>query len=260
MKYNIAIISYIDILGFRNIVSENQDPKSTYEILEIFKKKTEPIDDLAKLYEQKYLFFSDTVIRSTNILSDTNKKYQVGILFHELLDLIYIQMDLIEKGIFIRGSVVINLLYHSNPFVFGPGLIHAYEMENKLAIYPRIIIDQTVFELLKDTPLLKAQHHSFEDEETYVGNLIRKDENDIVFLDYLSVAETEVNDYPADYIEFLQKHKSFISQNLKKYENDERTFNKYKWLRDYHNTIVRNKFSREGNGKTNITRSKLIIP
>jgi disulfide oxidoreductase YuzD len=177
-------------------------------------------------------------VRTTNILSTNNKRHQVGILFYELLDLIHIQLALFEKGILIRGSVVINEVFHRNPYIFGPGLNQAYKIENEKAIYPRIVVSEEIFELVKSSPLLKARHHTFSEESEYVQGLVRKYRDKNYFLDYLSVAESEVNEPPNDYIKYLKLHKSKIQFGLNKYSKNQNVLEKYKWLKKYHNNTV----------------------
>jgi hypothetical protein len=238
MKYNISIISFFDILGFKNIIKEAKSPLEVLNIQKIFRSNSKPDKELASLYDQKYVFFSDTIVRTTNILSKNNKRSQVGILFYELLDLIHIQLALFEKGILIRGSVVINEIYHRNPYIFGPGLNQAYKIENEKAIYPRIVVSKEIFDLVKASPLLKAKHHTFSEESEYVLGLVRKYRDNNFFLDYLSVAESEVNEPPYDYIKYLKIHKSKIQLALKKYSKIPGVLEKYEWLKNYHNNTV----------------------
>jgi hypothetical protein len=45
------------------------------------------------------------------------------------------------SGFWIRGAVTVGLIHHDEHIVFGPALNRAYELESKVAIYPRILID-----------------------------------------------------------------------------------------------------------------------
>lgn len=54
-------------------------------------------------------------------------------------------------GILIRGSVVNGMVYMGEKFIYGEGLIKAYEIENSIAIFPRIVIDsQLINDCLQD--------------------------------------------------------------------------------------------------------------
>ena len=88
-KYKTTLFTFIDILGFREIV-KNRNAKEIFEILSYLKKWSKPDEELAEIYEMDFCNFSDSVLRATKIYSKSNKKYPTGILFHELLDLVYI--------------------------------------------------------------------------------------------------------------------------------------------------------------------------
>src|SRR5699024_482009 len=46
----------------------------------------------------------------------------------------------LDVPIFVRGSICKGPLYWGENFILGSGLVTAYEMESKIAIYPRIIV------------------------------------------------------------------------------------------------------------------------
>jgi hypothetical protein len=64
-----------------------------------------------------------------------------------------------EYGVFIRGSIVKGNLYTNKNFLFGNGLISAYEIENELAVYPRIIVE---YGLVKEVIELVEAYFEFE--------------------------------------------------------------------------------------------------
>ncbi len=52
-----------------------------------------------------------------------------------------------EAGpIWVRGAIVKGILYCGNGEVFGSGLNEAYKLEEKLAVYPRIIMTKSTFD------------------------------------------------------------------------------------------------------------------
>lgn len=238
VKYNTSIISFLDILGFGSIVDNTHSADEVFKILETFKYQTQPDKDLSKIYELKFTNFSDTVIRTTPIFSETNKEFRVGILFCELLDLIHIQSDLIYKeGIFIRGGVTIGKICQEGRHIFGPGLNRAYYLENEEASYPRIIVDRSVFADLKNTPLLRSEFHDLPTEKQYIKNLVRECKDAILFLDYLNVMSREC-DSIYGYVQFLQRHKEVIEENSKNFEDNASIAAKYKRLSEYHNEVI----------------------
>lgn len=47
---------------------------------------------------------------------------------------------------------------------------------------------------LRKNDLLKAEHHALEDEEQYIGKLVRRGDDGIWFVDYVRAVETELDD------------------------------------------------------------------
>jgi len=214
---------------------------------------------LAEMYEQSFVNFSDLSVRITNVLSKTNKVYQIGILFHELVDLLHIQLALLQKGVLLRGGVTIHGICHSASFTFGPGLIHAYRLESQRAQYPRILLDSEALSLLKESHLLKAAHHDFETEQEYVKALICQFEDDEWFIDYLRAAEPECDD-ATEYLEFLALHKRLVLERYGRFRYESRIAQKYLWLARYHNEVVSGfaieSFRRYGRQKRDLKISK----
>lgn len=50
------------------------------------------------------------------------------------------------RGFYIRGGVAVGDIIHDDEVVFGPGLNRAYELESKIAKFPRIVVDQEVLD------------------------------------------------------------------------------------------------------------------
>lgn len=100
VEYDIAIITYFDILGFKNNVEQNHDPQKILEIMEKFRCSSTPDKEIAEMYEQKFINFSDCAVRITNILSEVNKTASAGLLFYELLDVLHLQFELVNLCIF----------------------------------------------------------------------------------------------------------------------------------------------------------------
>ncbi len=238
MKYKLSIISLLDILGFKNIVKSN-DPNKISRILKHFKYFSRTDRDISKAYQQSFVNFSDLSVRATNILSKLNKEIQIGLVSFELIDLLHIQLNLINQGIFIRGAITIDEIYLSSSLAFGPGLVTVYELESVMAKYPRIILDKDLLKSFKSVPLLKSSEHSAKDEVEFIKKFIKKDADGIWFIDYLKGAESELDDI-YQYLDFLKKHKKLIIQNYKKAEKNKSTKRKFIWLKIYHNKYIKN--------------------
>ncbi len=115
-------------------------------------------------------------------------------------------------GFLIRGGISIGRLFHSDNFIFGDALIKAYELESKYAKYPRIILDDEVIEIAT-----KYGEHSPQEEEDYYKELVTRDDDGWLYLDYFEKAMSEF-DNP------LETDKGLINECSKYISNIEKNF------------------------------------
>jgi hypothetical protein len=145
----------VDILGFSDIIASiPQKPERFQQILSILtalKERTETTkhdDGKVILHNRKATSFSDSIVISYPVL-----EWGAGRALCR--DLVWLARALLMQGILIRGAVTIGSLYHSDGIVFGDALIEAHILETRVAIYPRIVLQDAVLESnawLKDAP------------------------------------------------------------------------------------------------------------
>lgn len=232
--YEDVILSYLDILGFRNLV-ENSTCEEVSAILNQFKYFADDRDQDAPHYRPTILRFSDTVVRVRHLQSRENREIPGSLLFHEILSLLHIQGELIFREILIRGALTVGQISVENNQIFGPSIIEAYNLESRIAVYPRIIISQGAMDApFTDRRVLSPIHtpeHVLED----IREMVRQDENGIWYIDYLRGFESEL-DVQELYPDYLGHHRNIILNN--RHSEDERIRLKYEWLTNYHNEVV----------------------
>jgi hypothetical protein len=255
-QYTESIISYFDILGFKNLVARTPDPEEIARKVRALKRHSATDAEIAELYGSTFTNFSDLVLRTVPVQQDVETG-AVGTLFWELVDLVHVQGELIRDGVLLRGAVTVGEIYVQDGISFGPGLIRAYELESTVALYPRVIADPVIFEKLQLTPSLGA--HSYEEDIQYLRQVLSKDNDGVWYLDYLRAFEAEA-DSPRAYLQLLCDHRDLIVNAL----SDVATLNsiavKYGWLVNYHNrSIIRMKdsfFAHLGQDKKHL----LVVP
>jgi hypothetical protein len=133
--YEDRLLAFLDILGFSERASgSGKDQKLGRELLDFFLSlKTL----LARFQSDDFAvtLFSDTL----RISSREPPKFSsfccgLSLIVTSLLGLNYT----------VRGAVSRGLLYHKGDIIFGPCLVRAHNLENTLAIFPRIIIDPNI--------------------------------------------------------------------------------------------------------------------
>jgi hypothetical protein len=169
--YEPSVVAFIDILGFKNALKDSSKASEILDTLSHVKKWIgEKYSDSARdqfqgVFDIELTAFSDSVVISGG-------ESQAVIVVLAALELSQL---LIEKGFLCRGAIVCGELYHKEGIVFGNGLVDAFKTETSQAIYPRILLDQRIADLLNE---------SKNDPNDFQG-LIVSDKDSSVFLNLL---------------------------------------------------------------------------
>ena len=235
--YEDRLVAFIDILGFKNMVEQSVVSESVltkiHKAMQIIlneKRFEEHFSDvgLSKTHHATVSTFSDSIVIS----------YLIGPysgLLNILLDIIHLQLELAYIGILIRGGITIGKLYHDGQIVFGPAMNEAYSLESSLASSPRIVINQEVLD--KGIQLTHDKYHSEKEEAEFVSRLVRKDNDGVWYLDFLS--QFGELDYPeADYYSILLRMRGVIICALEEFPKDNSIHEKYEWLKGYFNNVI----------------------
>lgn len=235
--YNYSIVTFIDVLGFREIV-KNKNADEIDKILDIFNDFASSEEDKElNPFEPTCLSFSDSIVRVRNLDSEENISYPIGHLFHEVNSLVHIQMNLINMGVLIRGGVSVGDVKVAKDRVFGPAFVAAYEIESKFSNYPRIVISPELINSIATDFRVANENHTAEEERAYLRSQLAKGDDGLCFVDYLRASKAELDD-PDYYPEFLRKHKDLIVQNGQLHNDLSSTSSKYIWLSNYHNSVI----------------------
>lgn len=223
MKFKKRAVLFLDILGFRqivqNCVKNPKDIENVYEALSIIKTHFSNYNDILKIQ------FSDSIVISFRA-NDPGS----------VIELIGSLQSLTKKfainGYLLRGGLTYGDVFHDSDFIFGPAMNKAYDLESKLAVSPRILIDNDIIEFGQ-----KYLPEFFnEGMENYVFNYVSKDSDDKYYIDYFQKGvdtfwEIEQND--KDFIQALEK---IIKHGLN--EEKDCIYRKYLWMKDKFNQMV----------------------
>lgn len=102
--------------------------------------------------------------------------YELAIVLNVLRDL---QLELLEsKYIYIRGGLSLGFHFENENMIFSEGLINSHDLESEIAVYPRIILNENLFDILKI--MIKDQ----KDDMALLGvdKMLVCDNNGIVFI------------------------------------------------------------------------------
>jgi hypothetical protein len=231
VSYQPSVITYLDIMGFRGLVTERSAGEISHT-LRILKERVQPGRDL--VHEFHIQHFSDLAVRVLPVIPGPGRG---GDVWFEVLNVVYLQVSLIDEGILVRGGITFGDIVKSWGLLYGPGLIRAYELEREASV-PRVLVDTRLLTKdLRTNSLLRNPDHDYKTEMKYIRRLIRRDTDGKYFVDYLRAIASEF-DPPETYLQFLEFHRKHIVQGLAKFKGDKEVLRKYKWLRAYHNATV----------------------
>lgn len=201
-------VAYIDALGIKQKITK----ESEWGLVNLW-MLTGPILSAWKSHERlKIKIFSDNILICEEV-SDTDPKTAV-------LDVLSV-VDAIEESmfnmgsLFVRGAVVVDDLHFSETFVYGKALLKAYNIENQTAIFPRIIIDSSLFDFIGK-------------ENSYI--LMDKDGN--YFYDFM---QSRIEKHDTRLKQALGSFKGNILLNVMNNVSEASIIAKMEWLINYYN-------------------------
>lgn len=222
--YKKSIVSYIEILGFDDLIANKSIGEALHvlELVEFLCEYTGSSSDFSNSQNEhiNHTSISGCIVRSidSNLGSTESEIYALGLL----------QARIVLHGYIIKGGVSVGDLYISDNEIFGPALSQAKNLDTKLAFFPRILISEST---------------------VYNSKYIRIDHDGLKFIDYLQIyADLEPN--PSSFIDgedelenihlLLKSHKELIRIILEQAPNKYDTCSQYLWLKNYHNSFVKN--------------------
>lgn len=201
------IISYIDMLGTTAKIKASDSAIAFFHMKTIYEQMLGIFTgDSMKSEQVKVKIFSDNII----IAKETPMSDEaIAINLNQMISLAAsFQFRAMLSGWPVRGGITIGELYIDDTFVWGEGLLRAYELESKIAVNPRIVIE----------PAVEGKYCS------KIG-LWRRDAG-LPTVDYLALCQDEKT---------LEGIKNPIVSMLK--SADETTIGKIEWLKSDFNRV-----------------------
>ena len=139
--YSERIVAFMDILGFRELVRRiGEDDKlrkrlqHSLERIRFFKEASLRNETAQKNLEVSV--FSDSIA----ISGPPDELHTVA------WTALGLSANLLAMGVLVRGGIAKGRTFHADDMLYGEGLVRAYDLENKTAVYPRIVIDPQLLE------------------------------------------------------------------------------------------------------------------
>ena len=133
-----SLVALLDVLAYRNHLKADRISGS-----EAFKSKLEAaLSVLSSINETElaYQAISDTIIIAANTSTGISDF---------LSTIAAVQRAFLQSGLLIRGGIAFEQHFKSGSLTYSHALAVAYELEQKQAIYPRVVIDKSVVDMLR---------------------------------------------------------------------------------------------------------------
>ncbi|WP_145408764.1 hypothetical protein [Paenibacillus xylanexedens] len=243
--YQNKLVAFIDILGFSNLVKDSAENGQKAELLlsllkdiEAFIKKEEDIfhtserignTTVANL-KVNYTQFSDSIILSTDIVVPEIHGIKVPNInnFMKIFSMLsYLQAKFLNEGILLRGGLTWGPIFHEKNICFGPAFIRAYNLESRLSVNPRIVIDP----LITTLDVIPTEYEDYDlypylMETNFKGFMFLKDEEDgNYFINFMALQTFKANAHS-----ILDKVKENIKGMSEGDENEKKIISKHQWL------------------------------
>ena len=203
-----CIVAFIDLLGASHKIEV--DSKWTLNSVWLFYSYIN--EELKSFDNVKYKIFSDNILICEEI-DDKNPQKAVLDVFAivEKIELFMMKIG----ALFIRGAVSIDDLHYSENFVYGKALLKTYNLESKVANYPRVIIDESIVNIIIDLKIPVLQ-----------------DNDKLYFYDFL---QARINRGGERLSQELATLRGNILVNLKSKNINPKILEKMEWLINYFN-------------------------
>lgn len=235
-RYRDALVSYVDILGFRALLSGEHDGPGDIRkrVLEVHRHLLHEDDEGGGVVD---IAFSDTVLSVSFLPGPAD--YHPGVLYQALFHLHLAQIELLGKGILIRGGLALGGVFidDSRDVWFGPGIVSAYELETN-ADFPRIVLDRGLPRAFDENPALRSKHNTHADEAKFVRDLVRRDVDGMAYIDPFSTDPGLFDDGLDGMIGFYQSVRRHLVDAASRYTGTPSVLRKYAWLANRYEATV----------------------
>ena len=141
-------VAYLDILGGKNKIYNDNNHEFLNLLNMIYEDAIEETRFIFSKEDISTRIFSDNILFAIKIEENDN---QTSEKFSDLLNLTANTiLEALRYGFLMRGAITLGDFFYNKIFVYGKALVDAVEMEEKVAIYPRVIATDEVQQIVPD--------------------------------------------------------------------------------------------------------------
>ncbi len=151
IAYEDRVLAFVDILGWKEAITRSEkDPA----VLQGLGAALALLREAPRLWEHAQknpdiaLVPTATQFSDTLVLSEPSSDGAASRIAQRVRDYCW---RMLLAGYLTRGAITLGRLYHDGSVVVGPALVEAHGLEQKVAIYPRIVLAPKIVEMLSST-------------------------------------------------------------------------------------------------------------
>lgn len=234
--YDDSFVAFVDILGFKKFIYESKFEKAEnlfkdiIHFADLVLKHPCPEYTEDQLNKVKINIISDSIVISIPRCVESS----LDILIFTTITIVF--NILLNYDLLCRGGIADGAFSSKGNAVFGASLVDAYNLENTVAVYPRIVFTQTICE--------RYRYMSFGDLDQ-ISDLIFFDNKEYLYIiDYLGYAIRRIS-YAVNNKEMSEYNAAGIfkkiSDNIKiklAEETDKHIREKYIYMASYYNDSI----------------------
>jgi len=131
-------VAYLDFLGGTDIILHDNQDKHLNIINMIFE---DALNESKMITNDIFVkIFSDNILLAIPT-NDGDREQKIGNIINLVSNFVYQASD---NGYLIRGAITEGDFFHNDIIVYGKALVEAVTMEEKYAIYPRVIVKKEI--------------------------------------------------------------------------------------------------------------------
>jgi len=238
-----CIVAYLDLLGVKEKILNDDDSETNLTIIrqlydEVIKFQKDK-DPYLKIFQTcKFKIFSDNIVFIQELSNDPKDRIDIIEGLFRIFGVVtnFQFFAFVNHGWLLRGGIVQGPLYLDDDIVWGKALVTSYYLEDTLAIYPRIIVDEQLHQIIiKAVSPIKDQLR------------LRKDSDGYYYVDYLNFMFQDEQD-PDHMRPIMNKQFPIIRDNfvglLSTIPKDAKPGSKnirakYRWQINYYNEVCK---------------------
>jgi hypothetical protein len=163
VDYEDRVLVYLDVLAWAELIKQSVDDEDARRALaEISSRLCVTVDAMHHSLKKGEDFYGIRVSQFSDLLVVSSPAASASALSAIVLIAIGTAQVVMKHGHYVRGAIVRGKLIHRPNVIYGPALVEAYDIERKVANYPRIIVAPSAQTALHDLKP-KAAHFMLDD-------------------------------------------------------------------------------------------------